>query len=158
MNDELILKAKNLADDLNLSILFVYHKQTGKTTKDAVTALGVNAEYLLKTLILFAPKEQKFIGAILLGTDKICLKKLSRITKTQKILFANPKQIKEVIGFSIGGVPPLAIGACDYQFIDKNVVLKEFVIGAGGTEYCGMKLNPKEMANKTNYKIVDISK
>lgn len=149
--------AKKIVDDLDLYAEFIMHEKTGRTTVEAEKALGVSADHILKTLILYASKENKFIGAIILGTDKIDTKKIAKIAKVKKLRFANNDQISNITGFDIGGVPPFAVKNCNDYYIDADVLKKDFVIGAGGDEHFGMKFSPKDLADKIKIKVDKIS-
>ena len=64
---ENIEKAKELAKEYKLKAEFIIHKESGKTTQQAEDALGVDSSNILKTLILYASKEELFFGAINIG-------------------------------------------------------------------------------------------
>jgi Cys-tRNA(Pro) deacylase len=152
-----IEKAKTMAYQVGLKSDFIMHEKSGKTTEDAVSALGVAADNIIKTLILFASKENKYVGTIILGTDKVDQKKVAKLSKVKKLRFSSPDQIEKLTGFVIGGVPPLAIKFCDECYIDNKVLEKEFVIGAGGDEHCGIKFSPTEFKEKVKIAVSSIS-
>lgn len=157
MNKINIQRAEKLAKDLEIKAEFILHEKTGKTTEDAEEALGVSPDNILKTLILYASKEKKYIGAIILGSDRLDMKKLAKISEVKKLRFANNDQIQKLTGFAIGGVPPTAIKFCSAMFIDNKVYEKKFVVGAGGDEFCGMKFAPKHFSERLNLKFVNIT-
>lgn len=152
-----INKARQLAKEINLASEFISHEKSGKTTEQAEIALGVGSDSILKTLILYASKEDFFYGAIILGNSKLNIKKLAKLVQVKKLRFANNDQIFNLTGFNIGGVPPLAIKYCKNSFLDKNVLEKQFVIGAGGDEYCGLKFSPKEFVEKTSIVVEELT-
>ena len=157
MNNALIEKTKELVERIGLKGEFIIHDESGKTSGEAASALGVPPDKILKTLIMFAPKERKFIGTLLLGTDRLNINKLTNLMQVRKLQFASPDQIKELTGFIIGGVPPVAVLSCDDACIDENVLKKDFVVGAGGDEHCGFKVNPNELVKKLKLKVASIS-
>ena len=158
MNSESqISKAKQLVQDINLDAEFIYHEKSGKTTEDAEIALGIDSSNIIKTLILYDSKNLMYVGAIILGDCKLDVKKLIAISGAKKLSFASDTQISELTGFQIGGVPPLAIRDCGKRYIDNRVLKREFVIGAGGNEFCGLKFSPKEFISKCDIEIGDVA-
>lgn len=155
MNKHNVERAKKMANDFSLDAEFIIHDETGKTTEDAEKALGISSENILKTLILYASKKDKYVGVIILGSDRLNIKKIAKISNSKKLRFASNEQIEKLTGFSIGGVPPLAINFCSQKYIDNKVCGKEFVIGAGGDEFCGMKFVPKQFLEKIQIERID---
>ena len=155
LNKHSIERAKKMAREINLDAEFIIHDETGKTTEDAEKALGISSENILKTLILYASKEEKYVGVIILGSDRLNIKHVAKISNSKKLRFATNEQIEKLTGFSIGGVPPIAINFCSQKYIDNKVCEKEFVIGAGGDEFCGMKIVPKQLIEKISIECID---
>ena len=152
-----IEKAKEMVSHLGIKAEFFIHEQSGKTTEQAATANGLSPDNILKTLILFAPKENQFIGVIILGTDKIDSKKVAQLAGVKKLSFATPSQIETLTGFMIGGVPPIAVTKCTLAIMDSKVAGKEIVVGAGGDEHCGMKFSPEHFKKKLSLRVEDIT-
>lgn len=157
MSTQSIERARSMAQETGLAADFLFHAQSGKTTDNAVQALGIDAANILKTLILHANREGIFVAGIILGTDRLDQKKLASLSGVKKLHFASPEQIRTLTGFEIGGVPPLAVSFCSRAFIDQKVLERDFVIGAGGDDHCGMRFCPKEFVRKVHIDIGDIS-
>lgn len=156
MNNDFITKTETLSREINLSVEFIFHQNSGKTSNQATKALGVDYSFILKTLILFAPKEFEFFGVVFLSNDMLDIKKIISLVNVKKIVFASDEQVYGLTGFYIGGVPPLAIKFCKCSFIDKKVINKPYVIGSGGDEYCGLKFNPYEFVEKAKITVVNL--
>lgn len=157
MSKESVDRARLMAQRAGLVVDFLPHSQSGKTTEKAALALGTDAANILKTLILYESEEGIFVAGIILGTNRLALKKLALLSGTKKLRFASPEQILALTGFEIGGVPPLAVSCCSRAFIDQKVLEKDFAIGAGGDDHCGMRFSPKEFAQKMRIVVADIS-
>lgn len=153
-----IEKAKELAANLDIKADFFIHAASGKTTEQASVALGISPEDILKILVLHAPIENKYIGVIILGSEKLSIKKLTQLSHVKKLLFANVEQVEKLTGFVIGGVPATAIQDRDERFMDAKVVEKQLIVGAGGDDHCGMRFSPKELAVKLNLTIDDVAR
>ena len=158
MVNEKIAVAQRQAQDIALSIEIIYHEKSGKSTDQAVEALGATANMVIKSLVLYASKEDVFVGFIILGTNQLDIKKACRAAGVKKLRFASPEQIGALTGFDIGGVPPTALQRCSALFLDSKVIEQKFVIGAGGDEHCGMKFSPKQFLEKTEAGLSDVTK
>lgn len=157
-DQDLISNAKSLVEKININAKFIPHDQSGKSTDNAVSALGVSADTIIKTLILYDSKKLLYIGVIILGTDTLDTKKITILSDSKKLSFANEFQIRELTGFKIGGVPPMAVMFCSKAFIDLNVISKDRVIGAGGSEFCGLEFSPKEFITKLSIVVDNVIK
>jgi prolyl-tRNA editing enzyme YbaK/EbsC (Cys-tRNA(Pro) deacylase) len=148
-------QAKALAHKFDLTADFIAHQESGKTTADAERALGCDASQIIKTLILRASRENQWIGVVILGSDRLDTKAVASAAKMKKLRFADPEEVSKLTGYCIGGVPPMAVSFCNQSFVDRRVITKDFVIGAGGNEFHGMKFSPAEFTSKLNVTIID---
>ncbi|MBV6419572.1 MAG: Proline--tRNA ligase [Ignavibacteriaceae bacterium] len=154
--DKNILNVKEWVNKNQLVCEFIYHERSGKSTSDAVNALGIDRDMILKTLILYAKKEKIYIGTIIPGNERLNMDKVKTLTLVKNLRFAKNVEIERVTGFSIGGIPPFSVLQCTYSFIDSNVIKKNFVVGAGGSEYCGIKFNPLEFQKIIKISVADL--
>ncbi|RLG49685.1 MAG: hypothetical protein DRN96_09210 [Thermoproteota archaeon] len=129
---------------------------SGKTTEGASLALGVPASQVLKCLLFKSPRGE-LVGAIVTGDRKVDVKKLRRIFKTGKLRMATPEEVEEATGFKAGGVPPFALKELCPVAVDVEVMEREHVYGAAGSEYAGVKFRPHELL-KLGYVVADIAK
>lgn len=150
-------RAKRLASCVGLRAQFMMHEQSGKTTSQASAALETASENIIKTLVLHAPREDVFIACIILGSDRLDVRRVAELVGVKKLRFATPQQIESVTQFRIGGVPPVAVSSCDRRIIDRNVLRRALVTGAGGDEYCGMRFSPGDLAASMSLELADIS-
>jgi len=147
---------RKMMEKLGFKGEIILHKDSGRTSEDAAKALGVPISRIIKSL-LFRSKDGKFVGAILLGTSKVDVRKLEKLSGLKKLRLAREEEILAFTGFKAGGVPPIAFKDKCQVFVDEKVFLMDWVIGAGGTEYSGLKFNPSELL-KIGYKKENIAK
>ncbi|MEM4257407.1 MAG: YbaK/EbsC family protein [Candidatus Diapherotrites archaeon] len=112
---------------------------------------------LVKSIVLVDSNEEPLL-VILLSEDKIDFGKIKKVLKVKDVKLADPKQVFEMTGYKVGGVPPISIYGIK-TIIDKKVVkLKEIVCG-GGTPENLMQISVKEiMENVEEIITEDISK
>ncbi len=148
-------KALALMRKFNIKGEIIHHKRSGRTTEDASKALGLPPEYILKSLLLVSRKGER-LAVILTGEKRVNIKKLEKLTGLKKLRLARPDEVEAFTGFKIGGVPPFAFHGKCRVIVDRGVVEKEFIVGACGDEYHGVKLDPK-IFEKLGYEIADIA-
>ncbi|OYT30396.1 MAG: EbsC protein [Thermofilum sp. ex4484_82] len=146
--------AIRLMEKLNIEGEIISHSQSGKTTREASKALNIDPGFILKSLLLVS-KKKKHVAVIITGDKRVDFKKVEKITGFKKLRLATPSEVEAVTGFKVGGVPPFAFHDKCPVIVDEEVMKKNFVIGACGDEFHGIKLNP-EVFIKLGYRIADI--
>jgi prolyl-tRNA editing enzyme YbaK/EbsC (Cys-tRNA(Pro) deacylase) len=149
-------QTKRMMEEFGFKGEIILHKESGRTSEDAARALGVPVEKIVKSL-LFRSKDGSYVGAILLGTSKADVRKLEKLSGLKKLRLARKEEVLAFTGFKAGGVPPIAFKGKCKVFVDEKVFSHDWVIGAGGTEYSGLKFDPSELL-KLGYVKEDISK
>jgi len=153
----MIEKTKIIMSELGIKGEIIEHPNIDGTHSEVIAeALNLPIDNIIKCLILKS-KKGNLIAAIILGNQRLDLKKIEEISQMKKFTFASEKIIKESTGYSIGGVPPVAVINKMPVFVDKNVIKKEFILGSAGTPYHGLKIDPK-ILKKFNIVFADIQK
>lgn len=151
-------KARSLAERLNIQYELIQHQNSGEQTEYAVKALSEPSENILKCLLLEDEQTQQSVGTIIRGDTKLSFKAIQMLTGLKKLKFALPEYISNLTGFDLGGIPPFAIVVCDKKVVCKRIFERSYVIGAGGHNYCGAKLNPYELNKITGVEVGIISR
>ena len=82
-------------------------------------------------------------------------REMEAFTGFKKFSLAPERNVKELTGYSIGGVPLFAVKDLMPVYVDSEVMKQNYLIGSGGNPYVGLKMNPKEFA-KLGYTTEDI--
>jgi prolyl-tRNA editing enzyme YbaK/EbsC (Cys-tRNA(Pro) deacylase) len=142
---------KNILNKFNIDYEIINHPMSGKTTLDAKKALSVPSKNILKSL-LFKSKKGNYLGVILRGDKKANVKKIETYfyekygdNRFKKLRMANNNEVNSLLGYDIGGVPPTAFFNICEVICDDSLLNVNFVIGAGGTQYSGLKINPLDL-------------
>src|SRR3989344_7977322 len=142
---------RKLAHNLHFDCDIFYHAETGRTTQDAEKALGIESKYIIKCLLLKSKKDE-YVGAIIRGSDKLEFKTLESISGFKGLRFAKEEDIRNELGFEIGGVPAIIFSEKKIlTFVDPKVTSLDYVVGSGGTPFHGRKFNPLQLTQKLNY-------
>jgi len=120
-----VLKVKNYLQKFDPSIKLIELNTTARTAQDAANSLKQEVGAIVKSLLFKNVETNEYYLCLVSGDQYISLDKLSKIIGN-KIIKANADECKEITGFSIGGVPPVAhIHSPSRIFIDeKNQCLK----------------------------------
>jgi len=132
--------------DSNLKIIVL--NSTARTAKDAAFSLKCEIGAIVKSLLFKVGKS--FLICLVAGDKRCSLNKLKKILNENDVCMANPNEVKENTGFSIGGVSPLAHKKKLDILIDSSLNRFTEVFAAAGHPSCVFKINYKELIKITN--------
>ena len=132
--------------DQNLKIIVL--DTTARTAKEAANSLKCELGAIIKSLVFRA--ESDFIICLVAGDKRCSLNKLKKILKKKDVSMANADQVKEITGFSIGGVSPTGHLKRLNVIIDKSLSRFKFVYGAAGHPDCVFKITYFELIKLTS--------
>ena len=138
--------------DLNLEVLEM--PSTTRTAEEAANAIGCEVAQIVKSLIF--KNEESPILFLVSGINQLDVNKFQELNFI-KLEKANADYVKEITGFSIGGVPPVAHKTKMNTFIDKDLLNYEIIWAAAGMPNSVFKIYSKDLEKITNGKIIDIN-
>ena len=122
---------KNIDDNLELIVL----DETARTAEDAAKSLKKEVGAIVKSLLFKNIETNEYYLCLVSGDQYMSLEKLSKIIGN-KIAKANADECKEITGFSIGGVSPVAHTHSPSRiFIDEKLNRFDMVYAAAGHPY-----------------------
>lgn len=148
---ESVKYTREVASRLRFDCEIFYHESSGRTTEDAERATGLDKDHIIKCLLLKSKTDQ-YIGAIVRGSDRLNFKEIEAVTGYKGLKMAKEEDIREQLGFEIGGVPAVIFREKGIQtFVDQNVLDMDYVVGSGGTSHHGMRFEPSQLAHRLGY-------
>jgi Cys-tRNA(Pro) deacylase len=126
------------------------------TAQDAANQLHVPLDTVIKS-ILFTDEKQTPILAILTGDKRADRKKLASVVGASKVRIGTPEATRELAGFEVGVMPPVAHKNKIVTVIDQKVMSFNKVYGGSGTAEALMEIDPHDIARLTDAKVADIS-
>ena len=142
---------KEFDNDLNIECL----EKTARTANDAATALGCKVGAIVKSLLF--KTEKSFVLCLVSGDKKCSLNKLKKILNEKDVSMANADQVKEITGYTIGGVSPIGHLIKINILIDNNLARFEDIFAAAGHPNCIFKINFEQLLKLTNGKIEELA-
>ena len=127
-----VLKVKNVLNNFDEKIELIVLDETARTAKDAAKSLKREVGAIVKSLLFKNTEFNEFYLCLVSGDKYMSLQKLSKIIG-KNIVKANADECKQVTGFSIGGVSPIAhLHPPSCIFIDENLNRFNMVYAAAG--------------------------
>ena len=105
LNKEPVKRAEKALKEFDDNLYIECLEKTARTANDAATALGCKVGAIVKSLLF--KSQSSFFLCLVSGDKKCSLNKLKKILGEKDISMANADQVKEVTGFTIGGVSPV---------------------------------------------------
>jgi len=134
----------------------LYFKEHTMTVDAAAEKLKVSKDCIIKSILVLNEKCEPFL-IILNGDRKVSFQKVANATGSEYIRLAKAREVKEILGYEVGSVPPILHKNSVKTFVDERVLKHDFVIGGGGSTHSLLKIRPKDIINLTKAYVFDVS-
>ena len=142
---------KNFDQNLNVILL----DTSARTALEAASSLKCDVGAIIKSLLF--KTENTFTLCLVAGDKKASLNKIKKTLKIKEASMASADEVKDITGFTIGGVSPIAhLNKIDI-FIDKSLERFVDLYAAAGHPNCVFKINFNDLQKITNGLIKEIS-
>ena len=160
MNEkELTKNAKRVQVALSaygLDLVVVEFPESTRTAQEAADAIGCLLEQIVKSLIFQRQPSGKPLLIAVSGGNRVNENRIKELLG-EKIIRANIDFVKEVTGFPIGGVPPLAHTQQIETIIDQDLMQYDEIWAAAGTPNAVFRLTPQELLLITSGRLEKIT-
>ena len=155
LNKEPVKRAEKELKEFDDNLYIECLEKTARTANDAATALRCKVGAIVKSLLFRT--QSSFFLCLVSGDKKCSLNKLKKILGEKDISMANADQVKEITGYTIGGVSPIGHINKINILIDKNLDRFDKIFAAAGHPNCIFKINFEQLVKLTNGKIEEIT-
>ncbi len=155
LNNEPVKRVQSEINKFNKNIKLQILKNTARTAQDASKALNCEVGAIIKSLVL--RKNGLYFLCLISGDKRCSLNKLKKITNVKDLSMADAKKVKEVTGFTIGGVSPIGSKNKLETMIDENLGRFNYLYGAAGHPNAVFKITFINLEKITFGKIMDIT-
>ena len=154
LNKESVKRAEQVLKNFDQNLKVIVLKNSAKTALDAASSLNCEVGAIVKSLLF---KVDEFFVMCLISGDKKCsLNKLKKIIKKKDVSMANPDEVKNQTGYTIGGVSPVGhINTFDI-FIDNTLKRFSKIYAAAGHPNCVFEINFENLTKITSGKVIDV--
>ncbi|WP_050034158.1 YbaK/EbsC family protein [Halorubrum halophilum] len=101
--------------------------------------------------------EDRLVAAITSGANRLDLDAVAERFGATSASMADPERIREVVGWSIGGVPPICHDAALPTVLDPTLTEYDTVHGAAGTPSALFQIDPETLADLADATVVDLT-
>ena len=155
LNKEPVIRVSNKLKEFNENLNVIVLDSSARTAQDAANSLKTEVGSIIKSL--FLRTKSSFLLCLIAGDKRCSLNKVKKILNEKDVSMANADQVKEMTGFTIGGVSPVGHLNPIKIFIDQSLSRFPNIFGAAGHPNCVFKINFINLQKITNGEIVDIT-
>ena len=155
LNKEPVKRVQKKLLEFDESYKVMVLDSSARTALEAAESLNTDVGSIVKSLLF--KSENNFILCLVSGDKRCSLNKLKKIKQLKYISMANPQSVKEVTGFTIGGVSPIGHLKEVEIFIDNNLKRFQNIYAAAGHPNCVYKVNFENLLKMTSGKVEDIT-
>ena len=139
--------AKKVFEDFlkknNLNIDIIESEENTHTAQQAAETHGVPVRNIVKSILVKIDSD--FVLFLVPGNKKVDLEEKKKEFKTKNIKIANAQEVKNITGYSIGGVPPFGHKGKIRTFVEKGFDENEKLLAAAGSQSCVFKIKLGEI-------------
>jgi Cys-tRNA(Pro) deacylase len=149
-------KIQDALHDLGFDLTVIEHAESTRTAQEAADRIGVTLGQIVKSLIFKGKTSGKPILVLTSGTNRVDEKRIKAYAG-EKIERADANFVREVTGYAIGGVPPIAHAKPMETYLDEDLLQYDLIWAAAGTPNAVFELTPDDLKKMTKGKVAKIN-
>jgi prolyl-tRNA editing enzyme YbaK/EbsC (Cys-tRNA(Pro) deacylase) len=138
-----------------IATTIVEYDVPARTSAEAAAVLGCSVAQIAKSLVFRAASGAPVL-VIASGANRVDEAKVSALIG-QTVGKADAAFVREVTGYAIGGIPPLAHRSPISVLIDEGLLQYDYVFAAGGTPHAMFKIGPADLVFVSGGKPEDVA-
>ena len=155
LEKEPVKRAEKSIKEYNNEMSVIVLDSSAKTANEAASSLGCEVGAIVKSLLF--KTENTFTLFLVSGDKKASLNKIKKTLNIKDASMASPDDVKNVTGYTIGGVSPVGHLNKIEIFIDHSLARFENLYAAAGHPNCVFKTNFDDLQKITKGFIKDIT-
>ena len=154
LNKEPVQRVQGILTEFNSNIEVIELNSSARTALEAASSLGCEVGAIIKSLLF--KTEQNFTLCLVAGDKKASLNKIKKILKKKDVSMASANDVKNITGFTIGGVSPVGhLNKIDI-LIDHSLERFNQLFAAAGHPNCIFKISFKDLSKITEGSIKEL--
>ena len=155
LDKEAVKRAKKSLKKFDSKQDIIVLDTSARTAIEAASSLGCEVGSIVKSLLFKA--KNTFILCLIAGDKKASLNKIKKILDINDVSMATADDVKNITGYTIGGVSPVGhLNKVDI-FIDNSLERFNSLFAAAGHPNCVFKTNFLDLQKITNGSIKKIT-
>ena len=147
------LRVQSALSELGLGGAVVELAVEARTSQQAADAVGVHVAQIAKSLVFTVDGAPVMVVAS--GVNRVDERKLATLAGG-KVRRADAETVKRATGYTIGGVPPLALETALPIWVDEDLLRHDLIYAAAGVPECVFPLTPDELLRATGGRVADV--
>ena len=155
LDKEGVKRVQNTLREFDPKLEVIVLKSTARTALEAATSLDSEVGAIVKSLLF--KTENTFTLCLVAGDKKASLNKIKKELNINDASMASAKEVKEITGFTIGGVSPVGHLNKINILIDNSLKRFNHLFAAAGHPNCIFKTNFNDLQKISNGSIKEIT-
>ena len=139
--------------DSNQKVIIL--ENTAKTAAEAASSLSCEIGAIVKSLLF--KTEKSYVLCLVSGDQKASLNKIKKILNIKDLSMAKAEDVKNITGYTIGGVSPIGHLSDIPIIIDGTPNRFKYLFAAAGHPNCVFKTKFEDLKKLTNGSIKEIA-
>ena len=145
-------KVQDALHNLGFDLTVIEHAESTRTAQEAAERVGVTLGQIVKSLIFKGKVSGKPILVLTSGSNRVNEKRI-RDYAGEKIERADADFVRDVTGYAIGGVPPIAHLQQMETYLDEDLMQYGVIWAAAGTPKAVFELTPTDLQRMTGGRV-----
>ncbi|SNR23130.1 YbaK/EbsC family protein [Halorubrum vacuolatum] len=131
-----------------------------KTAAAAAEAVGCETAAIASTIVVAlagGERDGELVAGITSGANRLDLDAIATHFDADAAEMGSPERIRETVGWSIGGVPPLCHETTIPTVFDPTLLEYDVVYGAAGTPSALFAIDPETLVDLADASVVDVT-
>ena len=148
LDKEPVKRVQNILSNFDTEKKVVILDNSARTALEAASSLGCEIGAIVKSLLFRT--ENSFTLCLVAGDKKASLNKIKKTLNIKDVSMASAEDVKNITGYTIGGVSPIGhLNKVDI-FIDNSLERFTSLFAAAGHPNCVFEINFTDLQKITN--------
>ena len=155
LNKEPVRRIQKILQDFDKNQKIIVLNTSARTALEAAASLGCEIGAIVKSLLF--KTESNFTLCLVAGDKKASLNKIKKTLSIKDSSMASANDVKNITGYTIGGVSPIGHLNKVNILIDKSLDRFNSLFAAAGHPNCVFKISFKDLQKITNGSTYEIT-
>ena len=155
LNKEPVKRVEDVLKKFDKNFEVIVLDTSARTAKDAAKSLNCEIGAIIKSLLF--KTDNTYTLFLVSGDKKASLNKIKKILNIKDAFMASAEEVKNITGFTIGGVAPIGHLNKINVYIDNSLKRFEHLYAAAGHPNCIFKTNYQDLQKITNGLVKEIT-
>ena len=148
LKKEPVKRVEKILKEFDESLNIIVLETSARTANEAASSLGCEVGAIVKSLLF--KTENSFTLCLVAGDKRVSLNRIKKALKIKDVSMASAEDVKNITGYTIGGVSPIGHLKKIEILIDKSLSRFNLLFAAAGHPNCVFKIDFTNLKKITN--------